>query len=121
MSKKKRKKPSKQPAAAAAPPPETRAAEAVTVGWTVSLTALLLCELVAVAVHFYVKANPDAQMMQMLRQMLLFGACVVGALVLLLIPVMRRLRKLAPPPGLVAFGAFAAAAPLLAVLLRVID
>ncbi len=121
MSKKKRKKRAKQPPAAAAPPQETRAAEAVTVGWTVSLTALLLCEFVAVAVHFYVRANPEAEMMQLLRGMLLFGACVVGLLVLVLTPVMYRLRRLAPPPGLVGFGAFAAAAPLLAVLLRIIQ
>ena len=99
-------------------PVETRTSEAITVGWTVTLTTLLLCNLVAIGAHYYAVAHPEAQRMALLREMLLFAGAVVGSISLVLLPLMHRVRQTPPPRGLVAFGICIAIGPILVVALR---
>ena len=96
--------------------PETRASEAITVAWTVTVTTVLLCNLVIIASHFYIVNNPDAKKMELLRGMMLLGGSLVGIMSLLILPVLYRVRSVAPPRGVVVFGICAAIAPILAVL-----
>ena len=99
---------------------ESRTSEAVTVGWTVTLTTVFFCNLAAVAAHFYVTAHPEAQRMAMLREFMLFSGALAGLLSLALLPLVKRLRQTPPPRGLVVFGVCIALAPILAVALRAI-
>jgi len=99
-------------------PAESRASEVVTVGWTVTLTTLFFCNLAAIGAHFYVAANPEAQRMAMLCELLLFAGALVGLFSLAMLPLMQRLRQTPPPRGLVAFGLCIALAPILAVAVR---
>ncbi len=99
---------------------ESRTSEAVTVGWTVTLTTVFFCNLAAVAAHFYVAAHPEAQRMAMLRELLLLSGALVGLLSLALLPLVKRFRQTPPPRGLVAFGVCIAMAPILVVALRAI-
>lgn len=99
-------------------PAESRTSEVLTVCWTVTLTTLFFCNLAAIAAHFYVVASPPAKRMAMLRELLLYSGLLVGLLSLGLVPLVYRLRKTPPPPGLVAFGVCLALAPILAVALR---
>jgi len=102
-------------------PPESQASDAMTVCWVVTLTTLLLCDLSAVAAHVFVVQYPDAQRMAQLRELLLFAGSVVGVLSLLLLPVLYRIRRVPPPTGLVVFGACVAVAPILAVVVRILQ
>ena len=52
--------------------PETRASEAITVAWTVTVTTVLLCNLVIIGSHFYIVNNPDAKKMELLRGMMVY-------------------------------------------------
>ena len=99
-------------------PVESRASEALTIAWTVTVTTLLFCHLATLGAHFYVSSNPDARKMLLLREMLLFAAAIVGVLSLTLLPFVYRLRRLPPPPGIVAFGICLAVAPILVLALR---
>lgn len=99
-------------------PSESKASEAITVAWTVSITTLFGCNLAILAVHFWLSTNPEAQGAAMLKELLLFAGAIVGVLSLLMLPVVYRLRSLPPPPGLAVFGACLAAAPPLVLLWR---
>jgi len=97
---------------------ETRASDAVTVAWIVTLVTVLLCDLVIVVAHVFLLVDPDQQRLNMLKELLLFGGTVVGLLSLGLLPVVYRVRRVPPPPGLVVFGACLAIAPILASFIR---
>lgn len=89
--------------------------------WTVTLTTLFFSNLAAILAHFYALAYPPAMRMAMLRELLLYAGVVVAVLSLGLLPLVYRVRRSAPPRGLVAFGICLAAAPLLALLLRTMN
>ncbi len=103
----------------AAAPKETQAAEAITIAWTVTVTTLLISNLIGIAVHFYLASNPEAKRMLLLQELLLFAGAVVGMISLALILVVTRVRKVPPPRGVVLFGACVAAAPILAIAVRI--
>jgi len=92
----------------------------MTVGWVVTLTTLLLCNLAAILAHVYVAQHPDAKLMALLKELMLFAGSVVGIVSLLMLPVLYRVRRVAPPRGLVVFGVCVAAAPILAVVGRML-
>ncbi|MEM8943833.1 MAG: hypothetical protein AAGD11_01515 [Planctomycetota bacterium] len=119
MSKKKtpkgiKKKKQSQPTAVA--PLESRASESLTVFWAVTVLMVLMMNLVCIGVHYYVAANPDAEKMQLLKGLLLFTGSLVGGVSLIVLPILYRVRKVPPPPGLAVFGACVAAAPILAAI-----
>jgi len=95
---------------------ETRASESITVFWAVTVLMVLMANLVTLFAHYYVAANPDAEKMALLKGLLLFTGSLVGGVSLILLPILYRVRKVPPPPGLSVFGACVAAAPILAVL-----
>jgi len=117
---KKRRKNKRSKKVAHVAPTETRAAEALTVAWTVSLTTVLLCNLIAVAAHLYVSAHPDATRMAMLCDLILFAGALIGAVFIGLLPVIYRVRKVPPPHGLVVFGVLVAVGPIIALVVRMV-
>ena len=99
-------------------PEETRAADVITVAWTVSITAVLLSNLAAVAAHLYSIAVPDAGRTEFLKTLMLFSACAIGVVCLALIPVVYRVRRVPPPFGIVLFAVLISAAPILTIVAR---
>ena len=97
---------------------DNRTADATTVAWTVSVTTVFLCDIAAVAAHFYARANPQLPGAAMLSQLLLFAAATIGLISLLLLPAVVRLRKSPVPGGFLAFAVCSALAPILALIIQ---
>lgn len=97
---------------------ETRTSDAATVGWTVSITMVLVCDLAAIVAHLYARGNPQARGVALFGELLLVAGAVVGVISLAMLPIVYRVRRVPPPPGLTAFAACAAVAPILAILVR---
>jgi hypothetical protein len=64
--------------------------------------------------------QPQASQMILLGGLLLFAGAVVGMLLIGLLPILYRVRQVAPPRGLVGFGVLIAAAPILVLLIRIV-
>jgi hypothetical protein len=56
--------------------------------------------------------------MIMLRELVLLAAAIIGFVSLALLPIVFRVRRVPPPSGLTVFAVCAAAAPILALLVR---
>jgi hypothetical protein len=84
----------------------------------VSITTLLFCNLAIVAAHFLSSGNPDAQGFRLMKELLLIMGGSLGVVSLVLLPIVYRIRNVAPPTGIVVFGACLAAAPLLALVVH---
>ena len=84
------------------------------------LTALiaLICELGWVALRWFLRLNPDHPLCDLLADLLMFSALVIGVVGLVLTPVVLRSRRVLPPRGVTLFAVIVAAAPLVALLLR---
>ena len=102
-------------------PIETRAGESLTVFWAVTVLMLLVTDLIAIAAHFYLTANPAAEKVALLKGLLLFTGSLVGGMSLVVLPILYRVRRVPPPPGIAAFGACVAAAPILAVIVQALQ
>ncbi|MAT72247.1 MAG: hypothetical protein CMJ58_22300 [Planctomycetaceae bacterium] len=102
-------------------PPEPRLVEAVTVGWTVSVSTVVLCELGAVLAHLLALANPGAPKVVVLRDLLIFAAAAIGVLSLVLLPIVYRVRTIKPPVGFTVFAATAAVAPIVTLVARAVN
>ena len=100
-------------------PQETKAAEVMTVGWTVCLTGVLLCDLVAVMVHLVVPLFSAGIHWQVLENLMLFSGSLIGLLCLILVPVVYRVRRVPPPIGIVMFAIFISIAPIVAFTARI--
>ena len=108
----------KSGASSPALPTESRAAEAVTIAWTSSVTATVMADLVVIAAHLYSRANPDAQSAHALEAIMLICAAAMGAVSLALLLVAWRARVVKPPQGYMVFAGLIAAAPILALIAR---
>jgi len=86
---------------------ETRAADTLTVAWMMAVATALCCELAALAIAFYVEQfNPAATGAGLFAGVLMFSAATFGALALMMLPVVVRVRRTAPPRGILV-GAIA--------------
>ena len=103
------------------PPPEDRAADAITIAWTVSVTAVFLADLVTIAAHFYARAQPESKTAPAFEAIMLLAASVLGLASLALVPVVWHVRSVKPPPGFVVFAALVAAAPIVATIGRLLE
>jgi len=100
-------------------PQETKAAEAMTVGWTVCLTAVLLCDLVAIIVHLVIPLFFAGIRWQVFENLMLFSGSLIGLFCLILVPVVYRVRQVPPPIGIVMFAIFISTAPIVAFTARI--
>ena len=119
-----KKKPTKKPTKKVANkaktqslPAETKGSETLTVLWTITVLMVLMTNLMTVAAHYYLLTHPEAEKLALLKGLLLFTGSLVGGISLIVLPILYRVRKVPPPPGLAVFGASVAVAPILAVLL----
>jgi hypothetical protein len=97
---------------------ESRAGDATTVGWTITVTMALLCDIGAVAAHFYAQGFANARGILMFKELMLFAAAVIGFISLALLPIMLKVRRVPPPTGVMVFAICVTAAPILALLLH---
>ncbi len=98
-------------------PAETKGSETLTVLWTITVLMVLMTNLLTVALHYYLLAHPEAEKLALLKGLLLFTGSLVGGISLIVLPILYRVRKVPPPPGLAVFGACVAVAPILVVLM----
>jgi hypothetical protein len=101
-------------------PAESRASEAMTIAWTVTVTGVTISNLVVVAAHLYVRSYPESQPARAFEAIMLMSAAAMGATSLALLPVVWRTRQLKPPLGYTIFAALVATAPVLALIGRLI-
>jgi hypothetical protein len=101
-------------------PGESRASEAVTLAWTSSVTAVLMADIVVIAAHLYVRANPDASAAKAFEAIMLLSAAPMGAISIALMAVVWRTRRLKPPRGYVVFATLVATAPIIALIGRLL-
>jgi hypothetical protein len=87
-------------------PGESRAADAVTAIWMLSVANTLLCFLGALAALLFAALVPNSPRAAMLVLLLLMAGAVIGAVSLLLVPLVYRLRS-SPPPRTVTVVAMA--------------
>ncbi len=99
---------------------ESRAAEAATAAWMLSVLVVLGCELGFAGLRGWLALQPDQALAAAGAELLLFSALVIGLVALLLTPVVLRSRRVLPPRGLTIFAVVVAAAPLLALLVRLV-
>jgi hypothetical protein len=99
-------------------PAESRASEAVTIAWTVSVTGVFVADLIVVAAHLYARSHPSVQPAKALEAIMLLSAGVMGAVSLVLLPVVWQTRRMKPPQGYVVFAILVAAAPIIVLVAR---
>ena len=102
------------------PPAESRASEAITIVWTVSVTGVLIADLLAGAAHFYAWHNADATLAAAFEAIMLVSASLMGGASLVLLRVVWHVRQVRPPQGYAVFGAMVAAAPIVALIFRLL-
>ncbi len=94
------------------------AADAITIAWTASVSAVFLADLVTIAAHFFSRSYPEAQAAPVFAAIMLLTACLMGVASLALLVVVWRVRRLKPPQGFLVFAAIVAVAPVLATIVR---
>jgi hypothetical protein len=99
-------------------PTESQAAEALTVAWMVTVTTLFFGNLAIVGSHFFLLQYPDVGGLRLMKEILLIATSALGVISLVLLPIVYRVRVVAPPTSLIVFGACLAAAPVLAIIVR---
>jgi hypothetical protein len=116
--KKVRQKSARQPASRESG--ETTASESVTIAWTVSVTSVFVADLIVIAAHLYARSDPSAKAARVLEAVMLISAAAMGAISLALLAAAWRTRRLKPPQGYVVFAALVAAAPIIALIGRLL-
>lgn len=102
----------------ARPQMEPRTIEVLTVGWMLTVVTTLACEIGFVISRGL--AGGDGPLM-LLSGLLLFAALVIGMIALLLMPVVLRTRRPAPPSGIVFFAAVISAMPIAMAAVEVLN
>lgn len=99
---------------------ESRASETVTIAWTSTVTGVLVADLIVIAAHLYGRANPDARASRVLEAIMLLSAAAMGAISLALLLTVWKTRAVKPPWGYTVFAFLIAAAPIVALLGRLL-
>jgi len=111
------------------PPAESRAAEAVTIGWMLSMMATIFCLVVYAIVRAVIAFGSGvagdggavgADAVMFYADLLLFTAMTVGIFSLLLVPIVFRLRRQKPPRGVTRVAITVGVLPVLLVIVRAI-
>jgi hypothetical protein len=97
---------------------QDQAADAITIAWTASVSAVFLADLVTIAAHFFSRSHPEAKTAPVFAAIMLLTACLMGIASLALLVVVWRVRRLKPPQGFLVFAAIVAIAPVLATIVR---
>jgi hypothetical protein len=101
-------------------PAESRRSEVLTIAWTVSVTGVLVADLMLVAAHLYSRSHPEEELARNLQGILLLFASAMGIVSLALLPVVWRMRRLKPPMGYIVFAILVTVSPILATIVRLL-
>lgn len=93
-------------------PAESRLAETLTIAWTVSVTGVLIADLMLLGASLLVRRHAAAGQLRMLETVVLLLAGGAGAVSLGLLPIVWRRRVVKPPVGYTVFAVMIAAAPI---------
>ena len=85
------------------------------------VTAVLVSVTLAAVAHLYAASRPEARTAALMRELALGVATLLGILTLAATPLVYRVRRVPPPSGVTAFAVCVAVAPIVAVLLRMLD
>ena len=106
------------PIANAQPQEDTRAEDAVTIGWMLCLITTLVCEIAAAATQLYVLwIDTAAKNLGIFSGLVQFAAVVFGLLTLVGYPLVRKVRRDPVPRSIVVFALGVGLAPVAIVLL----
>jgi len=99
---------------------ESQSVEAITVAWMLAVMSTVLAEVALMAATWWIWANRDdvPEEALALAAVLWLATLVMGALTLLLTPIVWRMRREKPPAGIVAFALLVGAAPLVVALVQ---
>ncbi len=97
------------------PSDESRTAEVATVAWTMCTLTTLLCLAGALFAALLQRIVGPAAGIDLLGRLLIFGGAVTGCGGLILLPMVMRLRRKAPPRQIVLFAVAVCLIPLLVV------
>ena len=117
MSKAKRRRKKR---ASRAEPKETSGAEMLTIAWSMMVLTTLICEIGAALTIWHARAHPEAGAIRALSFVLVMETLIVGTLLLVLTPVMLRLRRQRPPRGILVFAMIVGATPLAVLVIEMI-
>jgi len=92
----------------------------MTVAWTVSVTGVVIADLIVAAAHLFIRYFPESEPARWLEAIMLVSAAAMGAVSLALLAVVWRTRRVKPPLGYIVFAVLVAAAPILATLGRLL-
>src|SRR5262249_15187491 len=115
---KKNKKPNRERHATDEMPTESQAADAMTVAWMLAILTTLLCQVAALVMRWIAFANPQLAGLGSFSAILFFAALIIGLVALGLIPVLYKIRILAPPTPIVAFAVVVGLAPWVTLLVQ---
>jgi hypothetical protein len=101
--------------------PDERSAEAITIAWTASVTAVFFANLVTIAAHFYSRSHPDVKTAPAFEAIMLLTAALMGVASLALLPVVWKFSRLKPPLGFVVFATLVAAGPIVVTAVRLMS
>ena len=99
-------------------PKESKPSEALTVAWTVSLTVVLVCDVLVLLTAAALSQEMGGDQLRVFHEIVLFAGALAGCLSLALVPIVYRVRTLPPPFGLTVFGICLALAPILTLVAR---
>jgi hypothetical protein len=97
---------------------ETRVADAMTVGWMLTVMTALVCQAGLIGVRAFEHYQPDIDALPVLGELLLLAALVFGVTSLVLAPIVLRLRRTPVPPGITIFAVAVGLTPLAVVVWR---
>jgi hypothetical protein len=115
---KKKKQRNRERRAADDMPAESQAADTMTVGWMLAILTTLLCQVAALVMRWIAVANPQLAGLGSFSAILFFAALIIGLATLALIPVLYKIRILAPPTPIVAFAAVVGLAPWITLIVQ---
>ena len=98
--------------------PEPQAVELVTITWMMATLTVLMCEVGSIIVRLIVHRGTSAATLELFGGILTFAAIVIGLVVVILTPLVIRLRQTPPPPGIVVFAVAVALSPLMDLVAR---
>jgi hypothetical protein len=120
MSKSRRKANRSKAAAERREPAESRTAELLTIAWTVTVTGVLIADLMFAGAHLLLRTSSNVATLNVLEAVLLLSAAAMGAVSLLLLPLAWRKRRKKPPQGFAGFAILVSLAPIVAALARLL-
>jgi hypothetical protein len=101
---------------APASPTETRAADALTSAWMLTALNALVVQVLWIVLRALLHYNADLQKMQVVASLLLLVAVVLGIAVIVLTPIVYRVRRVPPPRSVSTAALLIGLSPVAAVL-----